>query len=566
MAKSRFIQNNFVSGELSPLLRGRTDINQYYQGCETAENVVIVPQGGLRRRPGMAYVADVTPKLTADFGTWGAPNGGTANNLNNDNDTTFCTSTVAIGTTDDYVFATFQRTGLGTTALFADVRNITLIGTAVQTDEFFIESSADNITWYESYRLPELSTTPVTARIRLNSGSEGHEYWRIVRNGTTDLGSGTIEASSFRIRQYSPTAPDVSSVKLDDFSVSADENYLIEFTPTNISIFKTYTSEIVSPTRVADINPIWEAYDTTQDVPETIRTAQVENVMLIVGNTIPKRLINLGEQDTWSFDNIPFVNVPQYDFNDADSPTPVDEVQVLTLGGGSLAKGDRFQVDIESVQSKSITFAGDGTADEQAATVFNIQKNLQDMPVFGETGVAVSRTGALQYTITVSGESAKDFELFSGYFTEGAASNTVSFTKSASGSPRKEDIWSSTRGWPKTICFYEGRLVIGGTQSKPQSLFLSKSSDFFNFDTEDTDDDDGIFATISSRKLNDIIDVYPGRNLQVFTSGAEFAVTSRPVTPANIQIVPQTAHGAKNVQGLMLTDQQYLLTDMVSRC
>jgi len=109
MAKSRFIQNNFVSGELSPLLRGRTDLQQYYQACETAENVVIVPQGGMRRRPGMAYVADVTPEVSAEFGTWTAPNGGTANNLNNDNDTTFCTSTTAIGTTDDYVFATFQR-------------------------------------------------------------------------------------------------------------------------------------------------------------------------------------------------------------------------------------------------------------------------------------------------------------------------------------------------------------------------------------------------------------------------------------------------------------------------
>jgi hypothetical protein len=90
--------------------------------------------------------------------------------------------------------------------------------------------------------------------------------------------------------------------------------------------------------------------------------------------------------------------------------------------------------------------------------------------------------------------------------------------------------------------------VFGGTRSKPQSIFFSKAGDFFNFDTVDTDDDDGIFATISTRKLNDVIDVYPGRNLQIFTSGAEFAVTSRPVTPANVQITPQTAHGASNIE------------------
>jgi len=169
--------------------------------------------------------------------------------------------------------------------------------------------------------------------------------------------------------------------------------------------------------------------------------------------------------------------------------------------------------------------------------------------VFGETGVAVARTGGFQYTITISGESTKDFELFSGYFTEGDVDNAVSFTKTLpNGSPRKEDVWSSTRGWPKTICFYEGRLVLGGTPSKPQSVFFSKAGDFFNFDVEDTDDDDGIFATISARKLNDIVDVYPGRNLQIFTSGAEFAVTSRPVTPANVQITPQTSHGSSNIE------------------
>ena len=63
MAKSRFIQNNFVSGELSPFMRGRTDINQYYQGLQTANNVVLVPQGGVKRRPGTEHIDTVLNKL-----------------------------------------------------------------------------------------------------------------------------------------------------------------------------------------------------------------------------------------------------------------------------------------------------------------------------------------------------------------------------------------------------------------------------------------------------------------------------------------------------------------------
>jgi len=42
MAESQFLQASFTSGELSPLLKGRTDLNQYYAGLQTAENVVIV--------------------------------------------------------------------------------------------------------------------------------------------------------------------------------------------------------------------------------------------------------------------------------------------------------------------------------------------------------------------------------------------------------------------------------------------------------------------------------------------------------------------------------------------
>ena len=59
MAKTRFLQSSFVSGELSPLLKGRVDLNQYYQGVQTAKNLVIVPQGGMKRRPGTQYVQTV---------------------------------------------------------------------------------------------------------------------------------------------------------------------------------------------------------------------------------------------------------------------------------------------------------------------------------------------------------------------------------------------------------------------------------------------------------------------------------------------------------------------------
>ena len=544
MAKTRFIQSSFVSGELSPLLKGRIDINQYYQAVETADNVVIVPQGGMRRRPGTEFIAQTTRNLVNWAYTGTMPNGGTASVLESPTDSPTTSTTTPIGITDDYVVIKADR-GASNTAKteFVDIRQIS-ISAGNTSDEFKIQYSSDDVTYIDAADVPLIGSNPQNFRIKIGIYAR---YWRLVRVGTTGLGLSTISAAAFTLMQE--TGVD-SDCKLEDFSVEDDRHYLIEFTRDNIAIFRSQLVGFdIQTTRVADIKP---TYDSSVDV-STVRTAQIENVMLIVGNFEPIRLVNLGADSDWVIDNIPFLNVPQYDFDDAQSPTPTSEIQVMCLNHGSghnWEVGDRFEIDVESILSKQITFAGDSTADEQASTVFNIQKNLQEMPVFGETGVSVT-AGALntrEYTITISGESAKAFELFSGFVTEGTATNTVEFTKTQTGSPRKEDVWSNTRGWPRSACFYEGRLVIGGTQSKPQSIFMSKTGAFFDFDIDDGDDDEAIFATISSRKLNDIVDVYPGRNLQIFTSGAEFAVTSRPVTPSSINIQPQTSHGANKVE------------------
>lgn len=50
------VQTNFVAGELDPLLFGRIDTKHYFQGCEFARNVFLLPQGGARRRHGQEHI------------------------------------------------------------------------------------------------------------------------------------------------------------------------------------------------------------------------------------------------------------------------------------------------------------------------------------------------------------------------------------------------------------------------------------------------------------------------------------------------------------------------------
>lgn len=50
--------SNFTAGELSPRLKGRIDHAKYFAGADTLLNMVVMPQGGATRRPGLMYVAN----------------------------------------------------------------------------------------------------------------------------------------------------------------------------------------------------------------------------------------------------------------------------------------------------------------------------------------------------------------------------------------------------------------------------------------------------------------------------------------------------------------------------
>lgn len=51
---------NFSSGEISPTLSGRTDLQQYYQAAEKIENFNIIPTGGIKRRTGFKRLGQLS--------------------------------------------------------------------------------------------------------------------------------------------------------------------------------------------------------------------------------------------------------------------------------------------------------------------------------------------------------------------------------------------------------------------------------------------------------------------------------------------------------------------------
>lgn len=53
-----YAQSNLTAGELTPSLHARIDISKYNNGVGTATNMIILPHGGMRRRPGLSKITD----------------------------------------------------------------------------------------------------------------------------------------------------------------------------------------------------------------------------------------------------------------------------------------------------------------------------------------------------------------------------------------------------------------------------------------------------------------------------------------------------------------------------
>lgn len=127
---------------------------------------------------------------------------------------------------------------------------------------------------------------------------------------------------------------------------------------------------------------------------------------------------------------------------------------------------------------------------------------------------------------------------------------------SAVGSSNANIRWSlgafgGSEGFPKAVGFYEQRLYFAGTTGQPQTIFGSVSADFENM-TPGTLDDSAVNFTIASDRVNVIRHLLPARFLQVLTTSSEFTLSggtgSTPVTPTNVNVLRETTFGCSQVR------------------
>jgi len=549
MPKSQFQQTSFASGELSPLLLGRTDLDQYYKGVQQGEGVVIVPQGGVKRRPGTQFIARILQGLTryTPLPTVVA-NATDPNNINDGNDNTY--TLTPDGLSAPFTIATYDLGASFSAQTFLDVRNCSLFQSGElpqKTANITIEWSTNNTNWTVAATFEIDNQTE--RNFRLSTSTLVKRYWRL----RTDLPAPSgykVKIAEFVFNTEIGSSSPVGNYKLFGWEYAADKSYLTVLTNLSLRVYRVPHAGSTDTVYVGDVPlPYLSA-----DIPE-VKVCQTEGVMLMFHEDYPPQRIVFDGLDTvnsFAVDAIPFINVPQFDYNDSVSPVPVAAIQ--TFQSSDLATGQRYKVTAQGVTSKDITHGGNGDGGSaiglarMATSAFNLQKNLQEMPVFGFTGITVTPVGGsdIDFIINMADESAGDYDLFTAFVTSGNVADVIPMSITQDGSPRTEDVWSAARGYPRQGVFHEGRLWLGGSKSKPQSIFASRAGNYYDFFAEEGEDDEGIFVTIDSRSLTDIVDINPDRGLQVFCKGAEFLVKGQ--TPSNIEVVSQTQHGSFNLE------------------
>lgn len=117
--------------------------------------------------------------------------------------------------------------------------------------------------------------------------------------------------------------------------------------------------------------------------------------------------------------------------------------------------------------------------------------------------------------------------------------------------------WSDEFGYPACVCFFQDRLCFAATKKQPYMLWMSRSGDYPNFGVEKADgtvtDDSAVALSFISRKQFNILHIVPTTDLIVLTDGNEWLVSgASTVTPTEANPKNQTSRGSTDVEPIAI--------------
>jgi hypothetical protein len=119
-----------------------------------------------------------------------------------------------------------------------------------------------------------------------------------------------------------------------------------------------------------------------------------------------------------------------------------------------------------------------------------------------------------------------------------------------------EGAWSTHQGFPRTVTLHQSRIYYGGTERRPLSVWASVVDDFQNM-RQTTNNDGGLFLTLSAKEANRLMWMESQDKLLIGTSGNEWtlgASTDEGITPSNVTAQKQSSYGSKYLPAATIND------------
>ena len=388
--------------------------------------------------------------------------------------------------------------------------------------------------------------------------------------------------------RYINTLPNAGSdsaangVRLVAFEFSTSDSYMLCFTHNRMYVYK-------AGVLITNINGSGNDYLDTSGVSltsaklnEMCWTQSADTLIVVHEDLAPVKIVRGATDSSWIASTIAFTSIPNYAYTmltiaPPGTLTPSAISGKITLTASQAAVTGTAQAGA----STSITLVSTASATNDAykgmyVTLTGGTGSGQVKRITAYNGTTKVATVDSAWTINPNNTSTYSLEVFAAAsvgqyvngFPQGRAKiisvtsatvvnavteypffNTTALTAGnwdiESG---YENVWSATKGWPRTVTFHQGRLYFGGSKSRPSTIWGSVVGLFFDFEATEALDDDALEATLDTNTFNAITDIISGRDLTIFTTGGEFYVPQsglEPITPISFFVQSTSRNGSK---------------------
>lgn len=567
MADFHPIITNFTAGEISPTVYGRVDIQRYGNGVKTLENFLIQPQGGLVRRPGFRHVCEVkdSSKKTRvvnfefsseqayilEFGhqyirffknegqitssksiTGAADNGSGLIRITATSHGYETGNTVSI----TGVGGTVEANALWTITVVTD-NTFDLVGstfTNAYTSGGTVTATVEIASPYTENQLFDLSFTQSADVLYICHES----HWPRKLNRTSHTAWDLVEVEKndgpYLDMNEDDTLSITTSVSAVNITDAVSNGGEIQIEAVGHGLLTGSKTVIASVTGTTEANGTW--YVTRIDDDNFILDGSTFSNAYISGGTSTGDAL-LGTVTLTATESIfESGHVGSIWRLEESSASKNNEWKANT--SYSVSSGERVIYEGRVYEARTTATSGNRPPVHETGEEYDGASNVLWRYLHQGYGV-------VEITAVASGTSA------TGKITTRCPNSCTSGTIRW-----REGAWSTKRGFPRCVCFFEERLVFAGTTHQPQTTWMSRSGDYEVFSPTvqngEVQATTAITYTISSNKVNSIQWISSGSVLVFGTIGEEWQAfsgkTSEPMTPDNIQVKPQTSFGSDNVK------------------